>query len=101
MLVYHSGFTTITCGERMRDRWCERGHQDREQSQPTADLPLETTLRPEVQVNGQMLEAPRVQADGSWRVRLMEGGGRWTVVHSFEDGFFDEQWRVPSVVSPK
>ena len=55
-------------------------------SLPAGLCPLDTTLRPEVQVNGQMLEAPRVQADGSWKVRLMEGGGRWSVVHSFEDG---------------
>jgi hypothetical protein len=55
-------------------------------SLPAGLCPLDTTLRPEVQVNGQMLEAPRVQADGSWKVRLLEGGGRWSVVHSFEDG---------------
>jgi len=55
-------------------------------SLPAGRCPLDTTLRPEVQVNGQILEAPRVQPDGSWKARLMERGGRWTVVHSFEDG---------------
>ena len=55
-------------------------------SMPAGLCPLDATLRPEVQVNGLVLEAPRVQADGSWKVRLMEGGGRWSVVHSFEDG---------------
>src|SRR3954447_5222982 len=30
-------------GERVRNRRRERGHQDRKQSEPTADLPLETT----------------------------------------------------------
>jgi hypothetical protein len=50
-----------------------------------ADL-LDHTLRPEVRVNGQRLEAPRMLADGSWKVRLLQRGGRWSVVHSFEDG---------------
>jgi hypothetical protein len=53
---------------------------------PAGCCPLDVTLRPGIQVNGQMLEAPRVQMDGSWKVRLMERSGRWSVVHSFEDG---------------
>ena len=55
-------------------------------SMPAGLCPLDATLRPGVQVNGQMLEAPRMLADGSWKVRLMENAGRWSVVHSFEDG---------------
>ena len=55
-------------------------------SMPAGLCPLDITLRPGIQVNGQMLEAPRVQADGAWKVRLQERGGRWSVVHSFEDG---------------
>jgi len=55
-------------------------------SMPEGLCPLDTTLRPEVQVNRQMVEAPRVQADGSWKVHLIEHAGRWSVVHSFEDG---------------
>ena len=55
-------------------------------SMPARLCPLDTGLRPEVQVNGQKLEAPRAGADGSWKVRLSQGGQRWSVVHSFEDG---------------
>ena len=55
-------------------------------SMPAGLCPLDTTLRPEVKVNGQTLEAPRVQAGGSWKARLIQRGGRWSVVHSFEDG---------------
>ena len=40
--AFDSAFTAVARGERMRDRWRERGHQDRKQSQPTANLPMET-----------------------------------------------------------
>ena len=54
-------------------------------SMPAGLCPLDTGLRPEVEVNGQKLEAPRAGVDGSWKVRLSQGGERWSVVHSFED----------------
>src|SRR5207249_4097805 len=55
-------------------------------SMPSGLCPLDTVLRPDVQINGQKLEAPRVSEDGSWKVRLMQRGGRWSVVHSFDAG---------------
>ena len=53
---------------------------------PAGFCPLDSGLRPDVHVNGQHLEAPRVEADRSWKARLAAAGGRWSVVHSFEDG---------------
>jgi hypothetical protein len=61
---------------------------------PSGLCPLDATLRPEVQVNGQTLETPRVQADGSWKVRLMDRAGRWSVVHSFEEGPLRKRHRL-------
>lgn len=43
MLALHAGVADLACSKRMRDRRGERRHQDRKQSQPTADLPMETT----------------------------------------------------------
>ena len=48
--------------------------------------PLDAVLRPEVQVNGQKIEAPRVAEDGSWKARLMQRGDSWSAVHSFDEG---------------
>ena len=53
---------------------------------PAGLCPLDTVLRPEVRLNGEKLEAPRVASDGSWKVRLMNRGGRWSAVHSFDEG---------------
>lgn len=55
-------------------------------SMPAGLCPLDSVLRPEVQVNRQKLEAPRLASDGSWKARLMKRGDRWSVVHSFEEG---------------
>jgi len=55
-------------------------------SMPAGLCPLDSSIRPEVQINGQRLEAPRVLEDRSWKARLDKRGDRWTVVHSFDDG---------------
>src|SRR5207247_7889243 len=55
-------------------------------SMPAGLCPLDTTLRPEVQVNGQMLEAPRGQADGCGEGRGRAGGGGGWVGRWFEAG---------------
>ena len=53
---------------------------------PAGLCPLDSVLRPEVRLNGEKLEAPRVASDGSWKARFMNRGGRWSAVHSFEEG---------------
>lgn len=43
MFALHFAFAATACGERVRDRRGKRCHQDRKQSQPTADLLMKTT----------------------------------------------------------
>jgi pimeloyl-ACP methyl ester carboxylesterase len=57
-------------------------------SMPAGLCPLNNILRPDVELNGQKLEAPRVAEDDSWKARLMKRGDRWCVVHSFDEGMF-------------
>ncbi|HXT40227.1 MAG TPA: hypothetical protein VN887_09405 [Candidatus Angelobacter sp.] len=55
-------------------------------SMPAGLCPLATVPRPELILNGQNLDAPVADPDGSWNVRLVEEGGRWSLVHGLQDG---------------
>ena len=50
------------------------------------ECPLDMTLTPVIEINGQGIEAPKPMSDRSWQVRLRKQGDQWIVAESAAKG---------------